>query len=354
MRKKLAAAAVTGMALGMAVAAPGSSGAAVGSGYVLDLQFNEARGASTALDASGMNHHGAIGSHVVMNGSYADWDRHPPDAGVPYGFDHLITVPDAADGSLDPGTGDFTVEFRFKTKEKFGNILQKGQSRTVGGQVKFQIPKGKLSCMFRTPQGMATATSGATLLNDDQWHDVRCVRTSTSVTLYVDGVRVGRKNGFTGNLDNKKPWTIGGKHECDAVEVTCDYFAGEIDSVRMTKGASSGGGTGGTGGDTVAPAVTSTSPAAGEVGVSRTGNITATFSEAVTGVSDATMVLRKTSTGAKFKGTVTYDPDTRTATLDPNTSLARNTQFEATLTSAIRDAAGNSLQPTTWSFTIGS
>jgi hypothetical protein len=299
-----------------------------------------------------MGHHGAIGSHVVMNGAYADWDRHPPDAGVPYGFDHLITVPDAADGSLDPGTGDFTVEFRFKTKEKFGNILQKGQSRTVGGQVKFQIPKGKLSCMFRTPQGMATATSGSTLLNDDRWHDVRCVRTSTSVTLYVDGVRVGRKNGFTGNLNNKKPWTFGGKHECDAVEVTCDYFAGEIDYVRMTKGASAGGTV--PGGDAVAPTVTSTTPTAGATGASRTGDVTATFSEAVTGVGGATMVLRKASTGARFSGTVTYDSATQKATLDPNVRLARNTQFDVTLTSGIRDEAGNALQPATWSFTTGS
>jgi hypothetical protein len=348
--------AVASVATALVATLPASSGAAVGSGYVLDLQFNEPAGASTAVDASGMDHDGHIGSHVKMNGAFADWDRHPPGAGVPYGFDHLVYVPDAPDASLDPGTSDFTVEFRFKTKEKFGNIMQKGQSRTVGGQVKFQIPKGKLSCMFRSPQGMATATSGSTLLNDDQWHDVRCVRTSSSVTLYVDGVRLGRKNGFTGNINNTKPWTIGGKHECDDVSVTCDYFAGEIDNVRMSKGASGGGDGGGDGGggDTTAPTVTSRAPAADGVGASRTGNITATFSEAVTGVSDATVILRKSSTGARFSGAVTYDDATQTATLDPNVRLASNTEFNVTLTSGIRDAAGNALPSTTWSFTTGS
>ena len=225
----LAAAAVT------VVTMPSVSGAAVGSGYVLDLEFNEPAGAATAVDDSGMGHHGTIGSHVVMNGSFADWDRHQPNTPPAYGADHLVVVPDAADGSLDPGTGNFVVEFSFRTKEKFGNILQKGQSRSVGGQVKFQIPGGKLSCMFRSPQGMGTATSGTLLLNDNQWHTVRCERTSRSVTLYVDGVRVGRKNGFIGNIDNKKPWTFGGKLECDQIRVTCDYFAGEIDWVRMTK-----------------------------------------------------------------------------------------------------------------------
>lgn len=348
MRTKLAVVAVTAAA--MLMTGSGTSGAAVGSGYVLDLQLNEASGARTAVDASGMGHDGAIGSHVVMNGAYADWDRHPPAAGVAYDLEHLISVPDAPDGSLDPGAGDFTVEFRFKTKENFGNILQKGQSRTVGGQVKFQIPKGKLSCMFRTAEGVATATSGATLLNDDQWHDVRCVRTSTSVTLYVDGLQVGRKNGFTGNLDNKKPWTIGGKHECDDVTVTCDYFAGEIDSVRMTKGATSGGG----GGDTTAPTVSSTTPAADATGAPRGGDLAATFSEAVSGVSGTTMILRKTSTGAKFGGVVTYDPATQTATLNPNVTLASNTEFNVTLTNGIQDTAGNALATTTWSFTTGS
>ena len=215
---------------------PLSSHAAVGNGYVLDLQLNEPNGASTAVDQSGMAHHGAIGSHLVMNGSYADWDRHSPSEGVSYGADHLITIPDAADGSLDPGTSNFTVELRLRTKEKFGNVIQKGQARTYGGQVKFQAPKGKISCMFKTPQGTATAGSGTTLINDNVWHVVRCDRTQSSVTMYVDGVRTGRSNHYTGTLNNKKPWSLGGKPECDGVDVTCDYFAGEIDYVRLTKG----------------------------------------------------------------------------------------------------------------------
>lgn len=342
---------VVAAAAAMVMAVPLTSGAATDSVYVLDLSLNEPAAATTAVDASGMGHDGDIGSHVVMNGAYADWDRHPPGEGVPYGLEHLITVPDADDGSLDPGAGDFTVEFRFKTKENFGNIMQKGQARTVGGQVKFQIPKGKLSCMFRTPEGIATATSGATLLNDDLWHDVRCVRTSTSVTLYADGVQVGRKNGFTGNLDNKKPWTIGGKHECDAVIVTCDYFAGEIDYVKMTKAGSDGGGEPA---DTTAPVVTSTTPAADAVGAPRDSDVTATFSEVVTDVSAATVILRKTSTDSRFKGVVTYDPATHTATLNPDVTLPRSTEFNVTLTNGIRDVAGNALAPTTWSFTTGS
>ncbi len=207
---------------------------------VLDLKLNEVGGAVTASDTSGLSHNGVIGSHLTMNGAFADWDRHPPGEGVYYGSSHLITVPDAADGSLDPGTGNFSVEMRFRTKENFGNVIQKGQARTVGGQVKFQIPNGKLTCMFKTPDGTATAGSGTTLLNDKLWHTVRCDRTPTSVTMYVDGVRTGRANRVTGNLNNTKPWTLGGKLNCDpasgSLADSCDYFAGEIDYLTMTKG----------------------------------------------------------------------------------------------------------------------
>ena len=125
-----------------------------------------------------------------MNGEFADWDRHPPGEGIYYGAAHLIVVNDAADGSLDPGTGNFTVEFRYRTKDKFGNVLQKGQSKTAGGQVKFQQPGGFLSCMFKSPTGRA-ATKSKVATNDNQWHIARCERTPSQVSLYIDGVSAG-------------------------------------------------------------------------------------------------------------------------------------------------------------------
>ena len=203
---------------------------------VLTLKLNEKAGATIARDGSGLGHRGRIGSHVTSNGVFARFDRHPPNAGVDYGRRHLIAIPDAADGSLDPGRRNFSIQIRFRTKENFGNVLQKGQANTPGGQVKLQIPKGKLSCMFKTPSGTATAGSGRTLLNDNKWHVVRCDRTPTSVTMYVDGVRTGRSTHSTGRLDNNKPWTIGGKADCDAVRISCDYFAGDIGYVTMSKG----------------------------------------------------------------------------------------------------------------------
>jgi hypothetical protein len=209
-------------------------------GIVLDLQFNEPAGSTVATDSSGMDHHGAIGSHVRMNGSFADWDRHPPDARIYYGADHLVMVDDAADGSLDPGTSTFAVEFRLRSTDKFGNIIQKGQAKAVGGQVKFQQPGGYVSCMFKSPTAQR-AVKSSIATNDGQWHVIRCERDPSEIRLYIDGVLNKRLRGSTGNINNTKPWTIGGKFECDPNNPShgadsCDYFPGDLDYVTITKG----------------------------------------------------------------------------------------------------------------------
>lgn len=209
----------------------------------LDLELNEAFGAQTAVDTSGAvpAHSGSIGSHIVMNGVYASFDFHSPNEGVAYRDRHLIVVPDATDGSLDPQRGNFSVEVRFQYSLASGfpdetpNLLQKGQSGAAGGQVKLQFSRGRIGCTFKTSQGTATAIS-SNFVADGAWHVVRCARTPTSVSVYVDSVRTGLRNAATGNLDNSKPWVLGGKQQCDARSTDCDYFAGAVDYVRLTKG----------------------------------------------------------------------------------------------------------------------
>jgi concanavalin A-like lectin/glucanase superfamily protein len=226
----------------LAVAAPSTAAtpAATTPQTVLDLEMNEAPGATVAVDSSGLGHDGAIGSHLVMHNGYITWDRHSPDSTIYYGANHLVMVDDAADGSLDPGTGDFSVEFRFRSTAKFGNVIQKGQAKTTGGQVKFQQPKGYMSCMFKSPSGTA-AIKSSIFTSDGAWHTIRCDRTPTEVDLYVDGVFNKRIRHTTGNIDNVKPWTIGGKFDCDTSNPdtgadSCDYWAGDMDYVHITKG----------------------------------------------------------------------------------------------------------------------
>ncbi|TQN41093.1 Ig-like domain-containing protein [Blastococcus colisei] len=105
-----------------------------------------------------------------------------------------------------------------------------------------------------------------------------------------------------------------------------------------------------------APTVVSTSPGSGATGVAVTANVTATFSEAVTGVSGTSFTLRPTNGTTAVEAAVSYDAATKVATLDPGSSLAGGTSYTATLSGAITDSAGQPLDPnpTTWSFTTAS
>ncbi|TFD07679.1 Ig-like domain-containing protein [Cryobacterium sp. TMT1-66-1] len=100
----------------------------------------------------------------------------------------------------------------------------------------------------------------------------------------------------------------------------------------------------------VLPTVTARTPAADARSVSQTGNLTATFSEPVTGVSGTTFVLRRGAT--VIAAVVSYNATTRVATLNPSVTLLADRTYTATL-SGIRDAAGNTMATSTWSFITG-
>ena len=200
--------------------------------------MNEAPGATKMIDSSGNGLHAPINqaglnTGVVFNGATGyEWAYRSPTAPPP-APERVIQVPDNA--RLDPGTSTFTVEIRFRTSRAFGNIIQKGQSASTGGQWKIQNPGGKPSCLFKSSTGSA-GVQAAVAINNNQWHVLRCVRTPTRVTMYMDGQFVNQKNANTGSIENTVPMTIGGKINCNQTTVTCDYFTGMIDYVRITKG----------------------------------------------------------------------------------------------------------------------
>jgi len=87
-------------------------------------------------------------------------------------------------------------------------------------------------------------------------------------------------------------------------------------------------------------------------GVALGVNVTATFSEAVQGVSTATFQL-KNPAGQVITATVTRATGTNRWVLNPSRNLVRNTLYTVTLTggsTAIRDAANNPFVTTSWSF----
>jgi hypothetical protein len=201
-------------------------------------EMNEPSGATRMNDSSGHGLHGVVDQDGVDTGfrfggaTGYHWTRRAPNQ-APASPERVVTVRDAA--QLDPGTDVFTVALRYRTRENFGNIIQKGQSRSNGGQWKFQNPQGRPSCLFKGSAGRATARAPVAL-SDNRWHRLECVRAPDSVTMYVDGTRVSRRNAATGSIDNTSPLTVGGKRNCDQITVTCDYFSGDIDYVRIRRG----------------------------------------------------------------------------------------------------------------------
>ena len=103
--------------------------------------------------------------------------------------------------------------------------------------------------------------------------------------------------------------------------------------------------------DTTAPTVSSTLPADASINVAVNANITATFSEAMdpATISATTISLKQGST--VVAGVVT-SPSTTTATFNPNNNLAPNTSYTATVSTGVKDLAGNALiLAKSWNFT---
>ena len=92
-----------------------------------------------------------------------------------------------------------------------------------------------------------------------------------------------------------------------------------------------------------------TVPTANATNVDRTTNVKATFSEDMmaSSINGTTFKLFKKGSTIKISATVSYDPTTRTATLNPfgstTTRLARGTTYKAVVTTGAKDLAGNQL-----------
>ena len=114
------------------------------------------------------------------------------------------------------------------------------------------------------------------------------------------------------------------------------------------------GGPAGEEADVTAPTVSLTSPLDAAIGVTRSGNITATFNEAMsaTTLTDASFTLAAGATAVA--GIVSMDSGSTVATFDPTVDLVSNTLYTATITTNAQDAAGNALAADyVWTFTTG-
>jgi Concanavalin A-like lectin/glucanases superfamily len=232
MRHGLGRAAMAAVAAALVVAAPASAAT------LADWEMNEGPGAHVMTDSSG-HVNGTIGSAVqtgvsVMGATAYRWTFTSPTA-PPAKPERLVQ---ASSATLNPGAGTYTVQLRYRTTKHFGNIVQKGQAGSAGGYFKIENPGGHLNCVFRgtnsAGQFQRKAVESPAVLSDGAWHVATCTRTTTGLTLNIDGSVVATARGSSGTISNSRPITIGGKLACDQVKTTCDYFTGDIDYIRIS------------------------------------------------------------------------------------------------------------------------
>jgi hypothetical protein len=97
--------------------------------------------------------------------------------------------------------------------------------------------------------------------------------------------------------------------------------------------------------DATAPTVTGVVPASGATGVSVNSAVTVTFSEGMdpTTINGTTITLKNTVTSAAVAGTVSYNSTTNVATFTPTSALTAGTGYTVTVTTGVKDLAGNAM-----------
>jgi methionine-rich copper-binding protein CopC len=97
--------------------------------------------------------------------------------------------------------------------------------------------------------------------------------------------------------------------------------------------------------DTQPPTVTSVSPADLSTNVATNTAINITFSEQMDAstINGTTITLKNTNTSAAVAGTVSYNSGTHVATFTPSAALANGTGYTVTVTTGVKDVAGNAM-----------
>lgn len=105
--------------------------------------------------------------------------------------------------------------------------------------------------------------------------------------------------------------------------------------------------------DKSGPTIVSRNPNVNTVSIPVNTNIEVKFSEPVkkSSVSDSTFMLKNIFDESEIPGLVLLDDTKTTATFAPTLVLGNLQSYTVTLTSGIKDLAGNSLNPENWSFT---
>lgn len=152
------------------------------------------------------------------------------------GDSDYVTVPDSADWTFL--TGDFTIEKWVRFVDKTADQILIGQMADANNRWQLYIREGGKLAFYAIIGSAVKAeyvTNAILSINNDEWHHLAVVRTTTSIKMFLDGVplTITESTAIASNslTDLGAALTIG------YYPVSSNaYFGGWIDEVRVTKG----------------------------------------------------------------------------------------------------------------------
>jgi hypothetical protein len=234
------------------------------------------------------------------------------------GVDDRVSMGDPANGALDFGTGNFSVEAWVKTTVNGEEtIVSKQPSTGRYWQITVTDDTSHVGQVRATiDDGAWHAAYGPSRVDDGNWHQVVVVFARASgITIYVDGTSSRFTAGAApGDISNSAPFLIG-------KATGYAYFRGDIDEVSVFRSALSPQQVqahfdNGTGGDRTRPTVSLTIPANNAVVVDTTPTFSGTSS---TDAGDSTTVQVRVFAGTTISGPLVA---TARATADENGAWA--------------------------------
>jgi hypothetical protein len=169
----------------------------------------------------------------------------PPNNGTTYnitssgggysfnGSNSKVVVPDSP--GLNPGTNDFSYSVQVQTSRvppsgTDYDLIRKGISSTAGGEYKLEIvystTGGKAFCLAKDNAKVSATVKGTTNVTDGQVHTLTCKKTSTGLTVDVDGA-TRTKAASLGSISNSSPLTISAKTP-NITGVNGDFYFGTM------------------------------------------------------------------------------------------------------------------------------
>ncbi|HET9761798.1 MAG TPA: LamG-like jellyroll fold domain-containing protein [Nocardioidaceae bacterium] len=201
----------------VSVTTPSSSG-------TLDTWHMDSTSGGTMVDSTG-NHDGTLTSSVTSVAG----DTAFPGTGYHFnGTSSKVTIPNAAD--LNPLAADVHIAFSMRTNQVPAtpdfDLFRKGASPQQLFKIEFQ-PTGQVSCGF-TGSLASTSIQAGPDLHDNAWHRVACAKTSSSISLTIDGTTY-TKSKTIGSISNTANMIV-------ASHGSGEFFPGDLDELSYRIG----------------------------------------------------------------------------------------------------------------------